>query len=414
MAMLLLDEREFSVLFFSQEVLRGGVFRKRSKRWFADRMIEVAVDKENPADSWSRAVSELGGDKNLLVISGDLPGGLFYQQDSVELPAAEQRGAVEMDLSRHMLKVPEDPVVQFISSPVAGAEGNVKVNVYAFGREGMKYISSRLSSARFRADNFFYPLLALMPGDAPVHLPELDPDFCFCDGCWKRVDSCRDALASAGEYWRNKVESVVSFADGAAVDISRYLGVFLVALSFIRGDVRRNISSLRVLPAELRPVRFRQHLKITAVLAMLLIVTIGWNIGRKQYAAYSSFSKLKSQAEDYRRKAGAIQREVKRSLKFQKEMTRVLGQQSGDLDIVSQFATLSRVLPQTAMLSWIRWSEGSIDLMLQCEEDGVNYSTVFKHFKGWKIDQLQQRQGGGGAVTVTTVKLVRDTGEKKK
>ena len=414
MALWFLEDREFSVLFFSAEVLRGGVFRKRSKRWYADRLIEAAVDKENPAESGSKAVKELGGDRNLLVMSGDLPGGLFYQQDSVELAPAEQRGAVEMDLSRHLLKMPENPAVQFLSHPVAGAEGVVKVNVYAFGRSGMKFLSSRLSQAGLRADNFFYPLLGVAPGDAPVYLPELDPDFCFCNGGWKHIANCRDAMAEAGKFWQEKIESTIGFAADVSFDISRYLGVCLVALSVINGEIRRNHSSLRVLPAELRPVRFRKHLKITALLLTLLILAIGWNIGRKQYVAYSKYSTLKSQAEDYKRKAGNIQREIKRSTKFQKEMARVLGQQSGEQDIISQFATLSRVLPGTSMLSSIRWNEGSIDMVLQCEDDGVDFSSVFKQMKGWKIEQLQQRQGGGGAVTVTTVKLVRDNGEKKK
>jgi hypothetical protein len=53
----------------------------------------------------------------------------------------------------------------------------------------------------------------------------------------------------------------------------------------------------------------------------------------------------------------------------------------------------------------MRWSDSSIDMVLQCENDKLDISALFMPLRRWRIAQLQQRQAGDSAVATINLKL---------
>ena len=87
-------------------------------------------------------------------------------------------------------------------------------------------------------------------------------------------------------------------------------------------------------------------------------------------------------------------------------MERVIESASGDPDVIQKFALLSNALPGNVLVSSIRWSESSIDMILQCEDAKLDLPRIINPLGLWKIGQLQQRQTGDSAVATITLKLV--------
>lgn len=78
---------------------------------------------------------------------------------------------------------------------------------------------------------------------------------------------------------------------------------------------------------------------------------------------------------------------------------------AGEPDVLPKLAALTSILPSNVMVSSLRWSESSVDLMLQSEADNLDLPSLFRRIPYWKIGQLQQRRMGD-TVTMITLKLV--------
>lgn len=409
----MLGIKNFAVLFFTPQMVRGARFERTDKQWKMVCCSSVAIDSENPAAAWKSVLKTIERRDTLLLLTGALPDGVFFQFNSVELSNREQRGAVELELSRHLMQIPTDRMFQFAAG-TPGEDLRVPVGVYLFDSKSLDSVSARMSQCSCRADGFVYPFLALEPGDPELFLPEIEPAFAFANGGWHPVDP-----AGKGNIrqWQELISQVVKLpADGENdFDFSAMLPILIAARMVINGKFLRNRSALAVLPEKLRPVRFRSHIIITVLLLLLLGVNGVWHLSRTMGADYRKYRALQSENRKLKRDIDSARRSSKRLLKEQKEMERVIAAGTGDPDVIAKFALICNALPGNVLVSNVRWSENSVDMLLQCEDAKLDLPRIINPLGYWKIGQLQQRQGGDSAVATINLKLVpKRTAEVKK
>ena len=398
------EARKIAVLGFEPEKLRLARFVLRSRRWSMERPELFDLDPEQPGDGWQRALAAAGRDSQLILLTGEVPGGIFFQCRSVELSPAEQRDALALELPRRLLRVPKLPVMQFLAAP-PDAEGAVRVNTYLFGNDGLEFLVSRLSLAGGGVDHFCYPLLALEPDDPPVRLAGAEAGFFFEAGAWRRISDDAVTTAAAAR-WRERLGVLFDFPPEFPGAFEEWIPLMLAASLAVRGELARHRAELRVLPREVRPVRYRAQLILAAILGGALLLVGGWNWGRGFFSNFSANRKMSNELRELRNRSSAIQRELKRTARERKEMAKILAQPQGEHDVLSTFALISKILPRTVMVSSLRWSDTGIDLVMQSEEGNLDVQSILRPLTAWKIGQLQQRQFGDSAVTTVTVKLV--------
>ena len=407
-----LGKSKFAVLSCSPEVFRGAVFGRRNSRWTLLRSGENTVAEELPGDRFKALLRELSyssGD-TLLYVTGDLAGSSFFVWDSVEMPWREQRGAVEMELPGAVPVPIEDPLFQFVEFP-PDEEGSVKVCVYAFPASSLDQICAMLNRASCKADEFVSPLMGLMPGDPPVSFESINPGFFFSEGCWKRAAGREKLLAEAGDAWKKMMNELFVLPENFPV--ARYLDVLLVARLECSGAAIKERPSLRVLPDSTRPLRYRTHIQLGAVLLVLLILNLLWSFYLNYGGEYREARQLASEIEACRRKINSIQSRLKRNQKASRDMARVVEIVAGESDVIGKLAAFSRLLPDNVLVSNMRWSDSGVDLQLQSENAGINLPVLLKPLTFWKVANLQQRQMWNSDVTSINLRLVPNTDENE-
>ncbi len=404
----LLGIKNFAVLFFTPDMVRGARFERADKQWKMSRFASAELDKENPAATWKNILKEIQHRDGLLLLTGALPDGVFFQFKSADLPSREQRGAVELELPRHLMSIPEKRMFQFASSP-AGDDLQVSVGVYIFDESSLNGISAKMTQSACRADGFIYPFLAVNPDDPELFLPEIEPGFTFARGAWQPATNT-DA-ATVNNAWQEVIGKFIIIPDERKSDdeFSKILPILLIARMIACGKFERNRTPLAVLPEKLRPVRYRGHFIVTTLLLILIGVNILWHFGRTWGADYKRYRSLQNENKKLKRDIDSARRNSKRLLKEQKEMERVIDSGAGDPDLIQKFALLSNALPGNVLVSSIRWSDSSIDMILQCEDAKLDLPRIINPLGYWKIGQLQQRQTGDSAVATITLKLVPNT-----
>ena len=101
-----------------------------------------------------------------------------------------------------------------------------------------------------------------------------------------------------------------------------------------------------------------------------------------------------------------LKRKLKVKEKGQKELNRILNLKAGENELPGKLADLSSVLPENALVTNLRWSEGSVDLQIQTAADQNKISAAVRQLPYWKVGQLQQRRWGNSTSTMITLKLV--------
>ena len=405
----MLGIKNFAVLFFTPEMVRGARFERTDKQWKLVSGSSSPIDNENPAAAWKAVLKEIERRDTLLLLTGALPDGVFFQFNSVELSGKEQRGAVELELSRHLMQIPHDRMFQFAAG-TPGEDLRVPVGVYIFDSKSLNSISAKMSQCSCRADGFVYPFLALEPGDPQLYLPEIESDFAFSNSNWHPVaQSDKDAASK----WQELISELIKLPQND-FDFNAMLPILVIARMVINGKFSRNRTGLTVLPEKLRPVRFRGHIIVTVLLLILIGVNGLWHLSRTWGADYRKYRALQSENRKLKRDIDSARRSSKRLLKEQKEMERVIAAGTGDPDVIAKFAILCNALPGNVLVSSIRWSENSVDMVLQCEDAKLDLPRIINPLGYWKIGQLQQRQGGDSAVATINLKLIPKSTEVKK
>lgn len=392
--------REFAILAFDAGSVRGCVFRRRGPQYAVERSSIEKVDPADPALAWKRLLRQLGRGKECpLFLSGALPGGIFFRFDSIELTPRARREALEMELPQRMLAVPEDHRFQFYAG-TPDEEGNVPVNVYVVPGSSLEHPAAMLTQAGGRADEFLYPLLSLREDDPPVDLPRLDPDFGFADGEWRprpqNPDNSPWAALFNGEF---KLPADGSFR------VDDYFECLLAARLAVQPAFGQAERGLRLLPVELHPRRYRNQLRITALLAVLLVVNYAWSAAGSYRENYLAHKTAVEERDQIKYENTALSVKLKGMEKEQRELARVVNLKAGEPEVVEKLAVLTELLPSNAMVSSLRWSESSVDLVIQSEAENLDLPSLLRRVPYWKIGQLQQRRMGD-TVTMITLKLL--------
>ena len=92
----LFEADRIAVLGFEPDRLRLARFVRRSRRWAMERLELFEADPESPGGEWRAALAAAGRDSQLILLAGEVPGGVFFECPSVELPPEAQRGALEL------------------------------------------------------------------------------------------------------------------------------------------------------------------------------------------------------------------------------------------------------------------------------------------------------------------------------
>lgn len=405
--MTLFGKNKFAVVFCSPELFRGAVFARQNSRWVLVRSGEISSGPELPGDKLKALLKEIAysSDSNLF-LTGQLANSFAFNWESVPLPPKEQLGAVEMELASALPGTVEDPVFQFTESP-ENEEGAVTVSVCAFPASALDQVSAMLNRANYKADEFISPLICQQPGDAPLHFDVINPHMFFHNGVWKKAAGREKILAAAAENWRKVMNETFVLPEN--FDVEKFLSVLLVARLECSGVSVKERLSLRVLPEQSRPLRYRAHIQLGLILLALLIANLLWAVYLNYGGEYREARELTQEIESCRRKITSINSRLKRNQKASRDMARVVEISAGESDVIGKLAAFSRLLPENVLVSNMRWSDSGVDLQLQSENANINLPELLKPLNFWKIGNLQQRQMWGSDVTSINLRLVPNT-----
>ena len=397
--------KNFTVISFNSAAICGGVFAMRAGRWHLCRTSarDLAGAKDR-SQLWRELRHELHGGSDLVVLTGAVPGGVFFSFDTITLPVREQREALTMELPRQMLKPPDDPVFQFLTVGRGDSDDTGILNVYAFERNALDTLTALLGRGHLRADELIHPLLTVRPDDPAVYLPGIDPGFFFENRKFHRCAPGSGAADAAAKWKRIMEREFV--CDVPLPDLGEFLPVLIVARFIAAEEFHRHRKALEVMPRELHPVRYRRQLRLTAVLGAALLLTMLWSCGRERWQDFRSYREVVAETEALQRENDRMQSALRRSGKEQKDIAKAINTNLGESDVLGQLADISRLLPQDVMVSDFRWGETGIDLVLQSESENLDLPGILKPLGQWKVAEIHQRQGRQSATTTITAKLV--------
>ena len=410
--MTLFGKNKFAVVFCSPELFRGAVFAKQNSKWTLIRSGEVSSGYELPGDKFKALLKEISysSDSNLF-LTGMLNNSFAFSWESVPLPPKEQMSAVEMELASALPGAVDDPLCQFTETP-ASEEGGVTVNVCAFPASALDQVAAMLNRANCKADEFVSPLICQLPGDAPMQFDVINPDMYFHKGVWKKAAGREKFLADAAEKWQKAMNEFFVLPD--FFNVAKFLSVLLVARLECSGQSIKERLSLRVLPEQSRPLRYRTHIQLALVLLVLLVGNLLWAAYLNFGGEYKEASELAQEIDSCRRKITSINSRLKRNQKASRDMARVVEINAGESDIIGKLAAFSRLLPENVLVSSLRWSDSGVDLQLQSENANINLPELLKPLNFWKIGNLQQRQMWGSDVTSINLRLIPNTDDDAK
>lgn len=392
--------REFAVLAFDAATVRGCLFRRRGAQYAVECGIVEAIDANDPAQAWKHVLRQLGRGRDCpLYLAGALAGGIFFRFPSIELSPRARREALELELPQRIPVVPEACRFQFFAGEVEG-DGSVPVNVYAVPGASLEHPAAMLTQAGAKADEFLYPLLAVRGGDPAADQPRLDPDFGFADGEWRPITANPDF-----EPWLKIFCSEFKFPAEGGFRAEDFFECLLVARLVASSSFSQQERALALLPSELRPRRLRNQLRITVLLAFLLAANYLWSAGGSWLDNYRTYSRIAAERDRLSTENASFNRRIRTMEKEQRELTRVVGLAAGESRVLAKLAALTSILPSNVMVSSLRWSETSLDLMLQSEAENLDLPALLRRLPYWKISQLQQRRMGD-TVSMITLKLV--------
>lgn len=391
--------RVFTVIFIADERVRGVRLSRNGKMWQLNSFAAEKVDADAPEAALSAVVRQLGT-ADFCAVTGKVPGALFFRFDSTDLPVSAQRGAVEFELPRHLLRLPEKYQLQFAADNHPAADGALGVNVAVLPGAEAETIARKLEKSNCSADEFIYPFLAVSPELDALYMPEVESDFFFAGKMWHPVNPEASAIREKSIEFVKKY-----FVLPEDFPVGDFLPELITGVLIAGGRYHRAPEAFRMLPEKVRPVRYRKHLIISALLGVLLIANIAWKFCRVYGGDINEYRSLAGEVKKLKNQTSEAKSAVKRAGKELKEMSRVVEMNPGECDAVREFGLISTILPDNVMVSSMRWSDTDIDLVLQCENDKLDLPSIIQPLKRWKIAQLQQRQSGDSAVATINLKL---------
>ena len=415
----------FAVIAFSQEKLRGAVFRRLKTKHELVRHCSLVPDPADPAKTWKELFHLLAVSRDEpLFLCGALKKSFFFRTRMAEIPVRAIRSALALELPRRRLSTgqEEESLIQFslpgseeerksASAAKNGEEtensseeenGEIKVNACVFPASSLEELSAILLQCGRKADMYVYPFLALQDSDPALHLPDVEKNFYFAADSWQVVSGGGDDPAGTNGIWEKIFAQ--KFELPSDLPVKEFFSLLLCARYFLTPAFASSEDGLDVLPAKLRPSRLKPQLKLGAILLVLILFNALWSCSGQwlhNFREYKLLSREKAALAEENRKLSAKIRKVE---KDGKERQKYVPVKAGEHEIVRKLHDLTDFLPSSVMVSSMRWSDSGVDLTMFSEES-LNISETFRtRFPYWKLANIQQRNFGGAA-TMITVRL---------
>jgi hypothetical protein len=378
----------YQIVSFSPAAMRVCKFRKHGQKYRIVSWNTVPCAQGGESAALRKALEDNGGQiSGCMVLTGSMESGTFFTCPGAPLNVRAQKNALEFELPLHMLQVPQDCVVQFTRFP-AGAEGESDLlNVYAFDAVAINHMASFLTMAKVKADEFIYPLLGIRRDDPPVCLPDIESGFCWQQGQWIPY---RGSAEECNRQWASVLENDFEFPVGKDFSVSDYLACLLVMRLIMSKGFAANEPSVRIMPPKLRPSRCRSQVII--MIFLLLVLGLGWSYraGARAFAQYQEYDALVVQRNGIRDKIRKVNAELKKADRVRKDLEKNSSISAGDTVFLSKLYDLSLALPEDALVTSFRFTDGNCDLAIQTQNRNMDISQRM-HFPYWRIARLQQR-----------------------
>jgi len=381
------------------------------------RITRTAASEQPQRERAVRAVlDELGGPPGAwLLIGVDWEDSECFRTLIPAASAADMAGALKFEAPREVMRLPEDFQLQFVTHPAA-EPGMCMAHCCVFPGKARDRVIRMLEHWRRKPDAVLSPLLALPEelSGAPVRLPGLESDFYYANGTFhpfqeNSAADCNTALLAILKRDCRWEESA------GKEDYERFLTPVLLAHFGMTRLWRHSatLTTLNMLPARLRPARYRTQIRVMVVLLVLYLGLLGWDFLRAHFSTLQRYRSVKNELDATRDRVAKLQRKLKSGEKEQKDLTRIAELKIGDRTVIGYLALLSEKLPDDVMVSSLRWNDGVVDLVLQTESE-IDLVAFFNRLSGFKVLSASQRTNNNN-LTFANVKLTTDlAGGKKK
>ena len=390
--------KKLAIVAFSKDSVSGVIIRRNKEILEPLVFVREQISDKDPSLAWKSVLKQMGRGKDCpMFLSGALRDGVSFDVQLADLAPRLQKQALELELPRHLLSVSENMRFQFLPQGTPES-GMADLRVYAAPEKSFEPVAAMLTQGSSCADGFIYPTLALTEGDPLFFAEEMDPERAFADGVW-----CQNSAEDMVSQWREKLNNEICLKPNAGFELKDCLLHLIVARTvFKHGDYL----GLEILPNQLRPQRVRKQVRTTVILALLLILSLVWSKGGSWKNNFMEMRSATKDIQNLTRENSELKRKLKVKEKGQKELNRILNLKAGENELPGKLADLSSVLPENALVTNLRWSEGSVDLQIQTAADQNKISEAVRQLPYWKVGQLQQRRWGNSTSTMITLKLV--------
>ena len=393
----------YQIVSFSPAAMRVCKFRKHGQKYRIVSWNTVPCEQGGESAALRKALEDNGGQiSGCMILTGAMESGTFFTCPGAPLNVRAQKSALEFALPLHMLQVPQDCVLQFYRNPPKNEGESDTLNVYAFDSVAINHMASFLTMARVKADEFIYPLLGIQHDDPPVCLPEIESGFCWQHGEWVPYSGSAE---ECNKQWQTVLENYFEFPVGKEFSISDYLACLLVMRLIMNKGFAANEPSVRVMPPKLRPSRLRTQIIIMILLLLILGLGWGYRTAINGYNQYQKYSVLVHERDAINDSIKRINAELNKLNKGRKDLEKNSTITAGDTVLVGKLYDLSLALPEDALVTSFRFTDGNCDMAIQTQNRNTDLSQRF-HFSYWRIQRLQQRIVSDTIVTfnVTLVK----------
>ncbi|MBE6406609.1 MAG: hypothetical protein E7040_11410 [Lentisphaerae bacterium] len=388
--------KKLAVVAFSQDTVSGVTFRRNKEILEPISWVTGEISADDPSIAWKSVLKQMGRGKDCpLYLCGSLREGVCFDTRIADLAPRLQKQALELELPRHLLSVPEKLRFQFLPQGKP-EDGFADLRVYAVPEKSFEPVAAMLTQGSSRADGFLYPALALREDDPAFFAEEMDPDRFLEHGIWNNCPAPIEFISQ----WREKLENEKTLKDKAGFPLSDYLLHVVAARELFRNGEH---PGLDILPDQLRPQRLKKQIRITVVLLILLLLSFVWSRAGEWKKNYVEMRSVKREMQKLPRENAELKKKLKVKEKNKKELNRILNLKVGERNLPGKLADLSAVLPDNALVTSLRWGENSVDIQIQTAADQNKISTAIQKLPYWKIEQIQQRSWGTS--TMITLKL---------
>lgn len=368
-----------------------GIYFKCGGRTTVCRRAFAAFEEEN---GWTKAfeavLQELDPPRECrMTVLTAFESGVVFECDLPPMKFSQLRDAISFEIPNYLLKVPQN--MGFDYSLVPAKEGGCSARVHAYDRDEAASFLKFFREKHILLDEVIHPVLTLpeITWRDPVFLPELPDGLCWQEGeivIGERPDS------GGNEGLRDFVRK--NLPDVELEDGELSMAPALLKVRDKRSYKPDRLNRWNLPPEDMKVRRYRMLAKSAAVLGILFVIGLAGIAVRDVATFRGEYVRLKEQTESLKEKTKKLQRELDRRDKEAKEMRRVLGLSGGEGELLQKLARLSDNLPDTVLVSNLRWNENVVDLNMMTDQENLDFSAVVKKMPYWKISRIFQRRMG--------------------